>query len=126
MTVAEIRANVPPMAIWMADAAICEARKALTGKIGWCDVQRAPYNLPEVEMAGEILFRMFNACAADIRFALLGMPEEMDGTVSIPGKKYFDEFVKNLDCRIRAHQSTDPDWPQEAEPRKQDWLLERL
>lgn len=126
MTAAEIRENVPLMAIWMADAAIREARKAVTGRTGWSDVKRAPYNLHEVEMAGEILFRMFHACSADIRIALLNMPEEMDGAMSFRDKNYFDEFVKNLDCRIRATKSTDPDLPKEAEPRKQDWTLARL
>lgn len=86
----------------------------------WKDVKRAPYNLPEVEMAGEVLFEMFNACAADIKTALLDMPEEMDGVMSVPGKNYFDEFVKNLDHRIRAFKHADPDWPKEAEPRERD------
>lgn len=125
MTVTEIRVNVPPMAIWMADKTIREARKALTGNTGWNDVKRADYNLPEVEMAGEVLFRMFNACVADIKTALLDMPEEMDGVLSFPKKNYFDEFVMSLDRQIRKFESSDPEWPKEAEPRKPDWIFEK-
>lgn len=55
------------MVIWMADAAIREARMGITGKTGWHDVKRHPYNLPEVEMAGEVLMRIFSECAAYIR-----------------------------------------------------------
>lgn len=132
MTATEIRANMPPMVIWMADITIREARKGITKKTGWNDVKRADYNLPEVEMAGEVLFRMFNACAADIRFALLGMPEELDGIFTVPGKNYFDEFVENLDRRLRKFASEypecikgDPAWPREAEPRRSNWILEK-
>lgn len=132
MTAAEIRANVPTMAIWMADRVIREARKAITGKTGWNDIKRADYNLPEVEMAGEVLFRMFNACAADIRFSLIDMPKEMDGVFTISTKNYFDEFVENLDRRLREFASKhpecvkeDPEWPKEAEPRRSDWILEK-
>lgn len=115
MNIDEIRAQFPPLAIWMADAAIREARKAVAGKTGWQDVKRSPYNLPEVEMAGEVLFRMFNTYTAAIKGALLSMPEEMDGMISFPDKKYFDEFVKALQKQnissVRARES--------------DWILER-
>ena len=111
MNIDEIRAQFPPVAIWMADRTIREARRAITGKTGWQDVKRPPYNLPEVEMAGEILFRMFDTYAAAIKTALISMPEEMDGIRSFPDKKYFDEFVKALQKQksssVRARQ---PDW----------------
>lgn len=137
MMTAEIRTNVPKMAIWMADAAIREARRAITGNIEpWREQsKRAPYNLPEVEMAGRVLFNMFNACEADIRLALIAMPEKMDGVNHISGKNYFDEFVQNLDKKLRESAARinenypemphDPDWPKEAEPRKSDWILEK-
>lgn len=132
MTAAEIRMNAPPMAIWMADAAIREARRAITGNIPpWGErLTLAPYNRPEVEIAGRVLFRMFHACESHIRMALITMPEKMDGGPS--RKNYFDEFVESLDCRLRKFASKnptclidDPDWPKEAELRKSDWILEK-
>ena len=96
MTASEIRNEVTSMVIWMADAAIREARKAIVGKTMWDDVKRQPYNLPEVEMAGEILFNMVHACSASIRIAILNMPEKMDGMLTYPDCKYFDEFIKAL------------------------------
>lgn len=109
MTSTEIRETVSPMVIWMADAAIREARKAVAGKTGWNDVKRNPYNLPEIEMAGEVLFNLFNTFPAAIRRALLEMPEKMDGVLSFPDCNYFDEFVtalgKNHYVKLR-----DPNW----------------
>lgn len=132
MTAAEIRANVPPMAIWMADAIIRKARVAITGNTGWSDVKRAPYNLPEVEVAGAVLFRMFNSCEFDIKMTLLDMPEEMDGIGHRASENYFDTFVELLDRRVRDFHArcpqcatNDPDWPKEAEPRKSYWILEK-
>ncbi len=131
MTATEIRAQVDLRSIRMADVAIHMARRALTGNTGWNDVKRHPYNLPEVEMAGEILFYMFNSCVADIKQALINMPEEMDGCLSLCSKNYFDVFVECLDRQIRVRQYDkpnwqfdDPDWPKEAAPRKPDWALE--
>ncbi len=120
MTAKEIRTEVAPMAIWMADAAIREARKAITGNTGWSDVKRNPYNLPEVEMAGEILFRMFNTFVAAIKDALLEMPEKMDGTLSFADCNYFDEFVKALDKKLHWYSN-----PEEVELREPDWVLAR-
>ena len=85
------------MVIWMADAAIREARVGITGKTGWHDVKRHPYNLPEVEMAGEVLMRIFSECAAYIRQALINMPDEMDGVRRFRNLNYFDEFVAALE-----------------------------
>lgn len=112
MTVKEIRKQVSPMVIWMADAAIKEARCAITGHTGWNDVKRSPYNLPEVEMAGEVLGRMFNECGALIRQALINMPDEMDGIRGFRDLNYFDEFVATL-----VKEST-------VNLRKADWILE--
>lgn len=106
MTAQEIRAQVPPMVIWMADAAIREARRAITGKKLRTDINRNPYNLPEVEMAGEILFRMISTCTASIMTALLEMPDEMNGS-------YFDEFIKALGAKGTVTL------------RKADWVLDR-
>ncbi|MFR0750172.1 hypothetical protein [Hungatella sp.] len=113
MTSKEIRAQVPPMIIWMADATIKEARRGITGKTGWKDIKRHPYNIPEVEMAGEVLGRMFNECAAGIRQALIDMPEEMDGVHDYSNLNYFDEFVASLEKRHTANL------------READWILER-
>ena len=115
MNIDEIRAQFPPVAIWMADATIREARRAITGNTGWQDVKRSPYNLPEVEMAGEVLFRMFNTYSAAIKTALLSMPEKMDGLLSFPDKNYFDVFVNEL-CKKDTSA-----W----RARKADWILEK-
>lgn len=112
MTSAEIREQVSPMVIWMADAAIREARRAIAGKTGWDDINRQPYNLPEVEMAGEVLFNMFATCSASIRIALIKMPEKMDGLMSFHDCKYLDEFVKAL-------QACEP-----VKLRESNWVLE--
>ena len=114
------------MTIWMADATIREARRAIAGLTGWNDVRRATYNLPEVEMAGKILFRMFTACEADIIMAILHMPKEMDGEHLPSGKNYFDEFVQNLDCEIRSFVTNNPDLPTEVKPREFCWIFEDL
>ena len=115
MNIDEIRSQFPPIAIWMADAAIREARKAVTGKTGWHDVKRSPYNLQEVEMAGAVLFSMFDTYVAAIKYALISMPEEMDGIGSFRDKKYFDEFVKSLQKQNSSS----------IHARKSDWVLER-
>lgn len=113
MTSKEIRGAVSPIVIWMADATIREARKAIAGKTGWKDVKRNPYNLPEVEMAGQVLFRMFHTYPAAIRNALLAMPEKMDGVLSFPDCNYFDEFITALNQK------------EIAKLRESDWVLER-
>ncbi|MFA7636413.1 MAG: hypothetical protein WCX81_01475 [Monoglobales bacterium] len=114
MTVQEIRETVNPMVIWMADAVIREARKAITGNTGWNDVKRSPYNLPEVEMAGQILHRMFDTYAAAIKNALLNMHEELNGIYEFRDFNYFDEFVKSLESEISI-----------VKLRQADWVLDR-
>lgn len=120
MTAVEIRAEVPPMVIWMADATIRNARKSIAGKTGWNDIKRNPYNLPEVEMAGQILFRMFETFPAAIMAALLEMPVKMDGLLSFPDCNYFDEFVLALDKRLHRCST-----PEDVNIRKPDWVLDR-
>jgi len=120
MTSKEIRENVSPEVIWMADATIREARKAVAGKTGWSDVKRNPYNLPEVEMAGQVLFRLFDTCTAAIKVALLEMPEKMDGALSFPDLNYFDEFVVALGKKLYSYKTKE-----EVELRKPDWVLDR-
>lgn len=110
MTVQEIREQVPAMAIWMADATIRNARRALTHNTGWHDIKRHDYNLPEVEMASSVLFNMFNTYEAAIREALIKMPGTLDGCCSVPGMKYFDEFVKALESQIGRVSLRESDW----------------
>lgn len=114
MTTSEIRNTVSPMVIWMADATIRQARKAISGKTGWNKPERHDYNLPEVEMAGEVLFRMFGTCSAAIKSALIEMPEELDGVHDYYGVNYFDEFVKALEGEEKIFGKTtalrEPDW----------------
>lgn len=102
ITPEEVRAQVPPMAIWMADAVIREACRALSGKTGWNDVHRSPLNLPEVEMAGEIMCRMFaNVSRINIKDALIAVEKSgMDGVFNY-SRNYFDEFVKELSSLTR-------------------------
>lgn len=100
------------MVIWMADAVIREARMGITGKTGWNDVKRHHYNLPEVEMAGEVLGSMFSECSAYVRQALINMPDEMDGVRRFRDLNYFDEFVAALE-----KQGT-------VALREADWVLE--
>lgn len=109
------------MVIWMADATIRQARKALTHKTGWPDVKRADYNLPEVEMASAVLFNMFGTFEAAIRYALIGMPKEFDGFVSVHGRTYFDEFVASLDRHLKTYST-----PEKVMLRESDWVLDTL
>ena len=120
MTIKDIRAEASPMVIWMADATIREARRAITGKTGWPKPDRADYNLPEVEMAGKILFNMFGTWEAAIKTALLEMPPEMDG-ITGHGRKYVDEFVNTL-SRYYDRLST----PESIRLRESDWVLDQL
>ena len=119
MTPQEIRNHVSPMVIWMADAAIRQARKSISGNSGWKKPERNDYNLPEVEMAGEILFRMFNTCMATIKDAILAMPEDLDGVYDVFGKNYFDEFVKALENQKSIFGNT-------TSLREPDWILESV
>ena len=110
MKAQEIRERVAPMVIWMADATIRNARRALTGNTGWKDVNRSDYNLPEVEMASSVLFNMFWTYEAAIRQALIRMPDKLDGRKTIPGLNYFDEFVKTLESQIGNVKLRESDW----------------
>ena len=124
LTAEEIRQSVSPMVIWMADATIREARKALTDHTGWPKINRADYNLPEVEMASAILFRMFETFEAAIRQALIEMPHDMDGTSYFCGKngrKYFDVFVETLAKQLEGCPT-----PEYVQLRQPDWCLNNL
>lgn len=114
MTAEEIRAQVSPMVIWMADAAIRQARKAITTKsilccYDWENVHHT--NKPEVETASEVLFHLFSACTADVKKALVSMPAEYDGYNSGPGRNYFNAFVDALaSASYRSVRLREPDW----------------
>lgn len=97
MTSTEIRKTVAPMVIWMVDATIRKARKAVTGKDICCRYPKETpnYNKPEVEMASAILFRTFDYCEADLRKAIIQMPDNYDGFTSSCGN-YFDCFIETL------------------------------
>lgn len=117
MTANEIRLEVTPMVIWMADAAIREARRAINYNKG----PLHSYNLPEVDVATAVLFKMFNTFPAAIKEALLRMPEKMNGYISYVSLNYFDEFVKSLDKELHTYKR-----PDEVELRQTDWILEKL
>ncbi len=121
MTAADIRKEVSPMVIWMADATIREARRAIAGKTNWPKPKCHDLNLPEVEMAGEILFRMFETYSMAIMDALVNMPEDMDGLCDRAGRNYFDEFVKQLQAFYDRMGSGHVIRLREA-----DWTLERV
>lgn len=112
MTATEIRKEVSKMTIWMADAAIRSARRAIVWNSEG-QKETNSQNLPEVETASSVLFCMFHATEFDIKEALVSMQEKMDGVADFPGMKYFEEFVKVLGkrCPIRL--------------RKEDWVLAR-
>ncbi len=121
MTTKEIREQLPPVAVWMADATIRRARMALCGCTGWPDVKRADYNLPEVEMASAILCNLFATFEAAIRIALINMPKDMDGIRNTAGRRYFDKFVETLDEFLN---SSTP--PEKVKLREADWILNNL
>ena len=109
------------MVIWMADATIREARRAIAGKTSWPKPKCHDLNLPEVEMAGEILFRMFETYSMAIMDALVNMPEDMDGLCDRAGRNYFAEFVKQLQAFYDRMGSGHVIRLREA-----DWTLERV
>ena len=118
MNLEKIREQTPPMVLWMADATIREACKALNGGLGRDDVKCDPYNLPEMNMAGEILFQIFVVCAYDVKMALIAVQKSgMNGFYTYPDRKYFDEFVKELSARLS--QQNKP-----LELRQADWMSE--
>ena len=114
MISSEIRENVEPMVIWMTDAVIRKARIAISGKDALCPYPKeiADYNKPEVEMASAVLFRTFNYCEADLRYALIRMPEQYDGFSNC--ENYFDAFIESLGNGEGVYL------------RESDWILESL
>ena len=120
MTSEGIRKQVSPMVIWMADAAVRQARRAITNKTLFRSVLN-PYNRPEVDTAAEVLFCMFNTCTADIKGALLAMPEQLDGFVSVPGINYLDCFAECLAEQLLVYPE-----PKALELREADWVLNLL
>lgn len=109
----EIRSGLGDHAVWMLDAVIRQARQAITENREKPEPRRADYNLPEVEMAGEILFRAFETYSANLKIALSRMPDQMDGRHSIPGHKYIDEYIIALEQVMKMP----------VQLRKSDWVL---
>ena len=112
MTSAEIRRKVSPMVIWMADAAIRMACKAVNNNK---DTLNA-HNIPEVETAGEVLFRMFHACNYDIENALIVVANGHKGYMEYLNFNYFNEFVAVLQKELE----------EPIEFRKRDWIVDNL
>lgn len=121
MTAADIRKAVSPMVIWMADTTIREARRAITGNTRLPKPNCTDYNLPEVEMAGEILTRMIDTFPAAVQDALVIMPAEYNGVFDRPGCNYFDEFINQLTIYLNKMPSRHP-----VTLRESDWILERV
>ena len=120
MTSEEIRKQVSPMVIWMADAAVRQARKAITNNTLPKSTLH-PYNRPAVHAAAEVLFCMFHACTADIKSALMEMPDQLDGVVNVPKMNYLDSFVERLAEQLLAYPE-----PKALELREADWVLNLL
>ena len=83
------------MALWMADAAIRAALRAISEKTK-SNPKRSCGQLYEVETALAVLLAMFEVDAADIRGALIEIPPDMDGIRSFEDRTYFGEFVAAL------------------------------
>lgn len=108
MTANEIRKEVSPMTIWMADSAIrgacISARK---------DAIIHPYNREGVEVAAEVLFSMFGTCSASIKSALLVVAKAYDGFRG-GNRLYFDAFVEALESYDDMVKLRQPDWVLES------------
>lgn len=115
MNVNEVRGAVAPMVIWMATAAIKEARKAITGSDPLCRYPKETpnYNKPEVEAASAVLFNAFEYCEHEIRQALINMPKEYSGCSNAAGN-YFNAFIETLGKG------------EGVLLRSPDWVLERM
>lgn len=108
MTANEIRKEVSPMTIWLADSAIrgacISARK---------DVIIHPYSREGVEVTAEVLFSMFGTCSASIKTALLVVAESYDGFRG-GNHLYLDAFVKALKSHDGIVKLRQPDWVLES------------
>ena len=110
MTSKEIRNEVSPMVIWMADAAIRGACMAINDNNSRLP---APYN--RIDGESEILFAMFNICIADAKEALIKVANGHDGLCEYPNFNYFDSLVEFLNKERYGN----------ATLRKPDWILEK-
>ena len=109
MTANEIRKEVSPMTIWMANSAIMEAcRSARKDEVS----NPNPYNREGVGVSAEVLFSMFHTCSASIKIALVTVAKSYDGFRG-GHHLYFDAFVEAL----KAHDGM-------AKLRQPDWVLE--
>ena len=108
MTANEIRKEVSPMTIWMANTAVMEACRS-TRK----DVIIHPYNREGLEVAAEVLFSMFDTYGASIKTALLIVAKSCDGFRG-GHHLYFDVFVEALKSHDGIVKLRQPDWVLES------------
>lgn len=110
MTANEIRKEVSPMTIWMANAAIMEAcRSAHKEEVS----NPNPYNKEGVSVAAEVLFSMFGTCSASIKIALLAVAKLYDGFRG-GHHLYFDAFIESLKAHDGMVKLRQPDWVRES------------
>ena len=110
MTANEIRKEVSPMTIWMANAAIMEAcRSARKDEVN----NPNPYNREGVSVAAEVLFSMFGTCSASIKIALLAVAKSYDGFRG-GHHLYLDAFIEALKAHDGMVKLRQPDWVLES------------
>lgn len=110
MTANEIRKEVSPMTIWMANAAIMEACiSARKDEVS----NPNPYNREGVSVAAEVLFSMFGTCSASIKIALLAVAKSYDGFRG-GHHLYLDAFVVALKSHDGIVKLRQPNWVLES------------
>ena len=114
MTANELRNTLPTMVIWMAKEAVMEGVKSYhksqrenkiqadladSGKPFNFTLSHAYYD--GVRVAAEVLWKLFQSCAADCMDAIRAVAETRDGYSGDPDN-YFDDFVVALEKRLRC------------------------
>lgn len=107
----KIREAVSPMVIWMADAAIRKACSAINDSN-----LKLPHPYNRIDGESEVLFRMFDICAADAKNALMELADGHSGYSEYLNFNYFDSFVEKLNEMIEDG----------ARLRAPDWVLDRV
>ncbi len=114
MDISDLRETLPTMVIWMAKEAVMEGVKAYHKAQRQYDLENQkkdsglPYNYTlahayndGVDIAAEVLWKLFYSCGADCQAAIKEVAKRRDGYCGIPDR-YFDDFVLALEERLHG------------------------
>lgn len=114
MTISEIKAVLPPVAIRMASAAIMEGVKAYHKAKEQREIEankeqsgeKFNYMLAHaynegIQIASEVLWKLFASCSAECQQAIAEVAKVKDG-FSGNNESYFDDFINALE-KVQCH-----------------------